>query len=227
MNMKLGISSNPLICYSLRKRPEWATLASTIIQNKNATWKERKLDHHDMALPLRSPGGQPRRVLRVILLSPSDIGTDDCKDRIQRLYHLSGGQDIAIVFLLKQAKGQANPMTAFMMLQLSLVGEFEMPIIPVSSIQAVQPNLMAFYHQISSGSRAPRTTNPAQSLLPYCSDRPPLSEHAVNVLTDITSSMGTLLDTVSTPAGQTEIATFLENDSESIVSFWAKEYLVE
>ncbi|KAI1382103.1 hypothetical protein F4677DRAFT_439904 [Hypoxylon crocopeplum] len=220
--------SSPLICYSLRKRPDWASLASALQQGGSSVrWKEAKLDTHDVALPLLGSAGQSRRVLRAIFISPSDVGTDDCRGRIQRLSHLNGGRDIAIVFLLKQANDQISPMAAFMTFQLDLVGEFEMPVIPVSSVEAVPTSLMAFHHQISTNSGPRMMSNPAQTLLPYCSDRPPLPEHAVNVLTDITSSVRDLLDTTLTPAGQTKITAYLGNDSSSAISFWEEEYLVE
>lgn len=109
------MSQNPLVCYSLRKRPDWGSFASAVLKANNIKWKETQLDTHDAALPIP---GQPHRVLRAIFLSPSDVGTDDCQNRIQRLFHLNGGQDVVIVFLLKQGKGKVNPMEAFMTLQL-------------------------------------------------------------------------------------------------------------
>lgn len=99
------------------------------------------------------------------------------------------------------------------------MGEFEMPIIPVSSVQDTPKSLMTFHRQISTSSGPRKIANPVQTLLPYCSDKPPLPEHAVNVLTDITSGFRDLLDTMSTPAGQTKIATFLEANSTSVFSF--------
>ncbi|KAI1459064.1 hypothetical protein F4805DRAFT_473727 [Annulohypoxylon moriforme] len=187
---------------------------------------EARLDTHDAALPIPGSGTQPHRVLRAIFLSPSDVGTDDCQNRIQRLYHLNGGQDIVIVFLLKQEEDKVSPMSAFMTLQLSL-GEFEMPIIPVNSIEAVPSSLMAFHRQISTSKGPRRIVNPAQTLLPYCSYGPRLSEHAVNVLTDITSDMRSLLDMTTTPVGRMKIIDLLEDDSEGAISFWEKEYMVE
>ncbi|KAI1415940.1 hypothetical protein F5Y13DRAFT_140385 [Hypoxylon sp. FL1857] len=220
------MSSNPLICYSLRKRSDWASLVPALLQGNNVRWKEAKLDTHDAALPIPDPRGQSQRIMRAIFLSPSDIGTDSCRTRIQRLAHLNGGQDVAIMFLLKQEKEHASPMAAFMTLQLD-VGELEIPIIPVNSVSDAPKNLMAFHRQVSTSGRPRRMENPARTLLPYCSDRPPLSEHAVNVLTDITTGMRDLLDTMSTPAGQMRILEYLGSDSESAVSFWAREYLVE
>ncbi|XXG94569.1 hypothetical protein Hte_000826 [Hypoxylon texense] len=220
--------SGPLICRSVRGRPNWASLIPALLQGNGIKWKaEAKLDTHDVAVPLPSPGGQSQRVLRAILLSGSDVGKEGCRDRIQRLSGLSGGQDVAIVFLLKQEQGQMSPTAAFMRLQLDLIGEFEMPIIPVDTVQAMPTNLMAFHRQISTSSGHRKTANPARSLLPYCSDRPPLPEHVVNILTDITSNIRGLLETASTPTGQMKMAEFLGDSSETAISFWAEEYVVE
>ncbi|KAI0176202.1 hypothetical protein GGR52DRAFT_349973 [Hypoxylon sp. FL1284] len=219
--------SGALICHSLRKRPDWASLAPALLQGNGTRWKEAKLETHDVAIPLPSSGRQAQRALCAILLSPSDVGKDECRGRIQRLSRLSGGEDIAIVFLLKQEQGQGSATAALMTLQLDLVGEFEMPIIPVNSVQAVSTNLMAFYRQICTSSGSSKKANPAQTLLPYCSDRPPLPEHTVNVLTDITSNIRDLLDTASTSAGQVKLAQYLGDNSESAISFWGDEYVVE
>ncbi|KAI1649741.1 uncharacterized protein F4817DRAFT_313465 [Daldinia loculata] len=220
--------SNPLVCYSLRKRPVWASLAEALLQGGNSTrWKEAKLDTHDVALPLPNPGATPQRILRALLLSPPDVGKIESRTRIQRLFHLNGGQDIAIVFLLQKGQGQESPMTALMTLQLDLVDEFEIPIILVNSVQDVSINLMAFHRQISISNGSRRTANPVQTLLPYCSDGQLLSEHAVNVLTDLTSNFRDFVGAASTQAGQMKMAEFLGSDSQGIASFWANEYLVE
>ncbi|KAI1764756.1 hypothetical protein GGR53DRAFT_465999 [Hypoxylon sp. FL1150] len=219
--------SRPLVCRSLRGRPDWASLVPTLVQVNGVKWKEAQLDTHDVAIPLSAPGGQSQRALRAILLSPSDVGKDACRDRIQRLSRLSGGQDVAIVFLLKQEQGQVSAMAAFMTLQLDLIGEFEMPVIPVNSVQAVLPNLMAFHHHFSTSSGPQKTADPARDLLPYCSEKPPLPEHAVHVLTDITSNTRDLLETVSTPAGQMKTAEFLGDNAGNVISFWTEEYAIE
>ncbi|KAI2614636.1 uncharacterized protein GGS25DRAFT_472525 [Hypoxylon fragiforme] len=219
--------SGPLVCCSLRKRPEWASLTSILLQQGDSVkWKETNLDTHDVALPLPSPGGKRQRVLRVILLSPSNVGTDECRGRTERLYHLNGGEDVAVVFLLKQEKDQTSPVVAMMTLQLDL-GNFVMPIVPINSPEAVPSTLMALHRQLSTSGGSRRVANPAQTLIPYCSDRPPLSEHAVNVLTDITSNIRDLLDMMSTPTGREKAIEFLGNDSENAMSFWTKEYLIE
>ncbi|KAI0383919.1 hypothetical protein F5Y04DRAFT_23853 [Hypomontagnella monticulosa] len=219
---------NPSICYSLRKRPDWASLATALPRGNGIKWKETKLSTHDVALPLSGPRTKPQRVLRAILLSPSDVGTDDCRSRIQRLSHLNGGQDVVIVFLLKQGQDQGSSTAALMALQLDLNEESRMPIIPVNSAQAVPTNLMAFQRQLCTNNGPRRIANPAQALLPHCSDRQqPLSEHAVNVLTDITTNIRDVLEMASTQPGRARMAEFLEGDSERAISFWAEEYLVD
>ncbi|KAI1804089.1 hypothetical protein F4811DRAFT_553266 [Daldinia bambusicola] len=221
--------SNHLVCSSLRKRPVWDTLVPALLQGgKGARWKEAKLDTHDVAIPIPNPGGTPHRVLRAILLLPSDVGNEGSRNRIRRLSSLNGGQDVVLVFLLEQGHGQASPMAAFMTLQLDLINdELEIPIIPANSVQDVLTNLMAFHRQISISNRSRKAVNPVQTLLPYCTEGQLLSEHAVNVVTDLTSSFRDLAEAASTHAGQAKIVEFLGSDAASIISFWAKEYLVE
>ncbi|KAK6954494.1 hypothetical protein Daesc_004461 [Daldinia eschscholtzii] len=220
--------SYPLVCYSLRKRPVWNSLAPALLKGgNNIKWKEAKLETHDVAIPLPNPGGTPRRVLRAILLLPSDVGNDSSRNRIQRLFNLNGGQDIVLVFLLEQGHNQVNPVATLMKLQLDLVDEFEIPIIPANTIQDVSTNLTAFHRQIGISNKPRKVANPVQTLLPYCSGGQLLSEHAVNVLTDLTSSFRDLVEAASTQTGQAKIVEFLGDDAESLISFWAKEYLVE
>ncbi|KAI8960901.1 hypothetical protein F5Y11DRAFT_349000 [Daldinia sp. FL1419] len=213
---------------------------------------EARLDTHDLEIPLPIPSSTPPRVLRAILLLPSDVGKDESRNRIQRLFHRTGGQDIVIVFLLEQEQDQASPMVAFMKLQLeysstfvlstsamgrpctttltiySLIDEFEIPIIPASSVQDVSANLMTFHRNISTSNPPKKPTKPVEALLPYCTDEQrPLSAHTVNVLTDLTPGFRDLVEAISTPPGRMKMIEFLGNDAEGIISFWAKEYTVE
>ncbi|KAH9909402.1 hypothetical protein F4778DRAFT_229441 [Xylariomycetidae sp. FL2044] len=219
-----------LICSSLRERPDWASLTPALLRSTTPKWREMKLDTHDMALPLPGGlggGGSSRRMLRVVLLSPHEVGSVECRGRIQRLYHLDGGRDVAIVLLLKQVADRAeSPTAALMRLQLELVGGgSEMPIIPAHSVQDLPASLIAFHRQISIGGLPRKTANPAQALLPFASQQR-LSEHAVNVLTDITSDLRGLVEKTTTIGGQAEIVEYLGEDAEAIISFWKEEYLV-
>ncbi|KAI0019557.1 hypothetical protein F4780DRAFT_441882 [Xylariomycetidae sp. FL0641] len=219
-----------LVCSSTRSRPDWASLASALLQSKTSRWKEARLDTHDvaMSLPMITPG-MPRRVLRAIFMSPHDIGSDEARNRVERLYHLNGGRDIAVFFYLKQYSLH-SPVAAFMKLQLDLATSREIPIVPVESVAAVPHSLMTFHRQLGTGRVYERTPAPARSLLPHCSDRQSLAEHTVHVLTDTTSDMRDLLMKLSSPnsAFRNQIDAFLgDEDGAKAVSFWAEEYMVE
>lgn len=77
---------------------------------------EKTLETHDMALPSPGPSGQPVFFL-IILLSISDMqNREQTMDRIERFSHLTGGNDIGLVFLLA-ASPRVNSMNAYMQLQ--------------------------------------------------------------------------------------------------------------
>ncbi|KAI1739350.1 hypothetical protein F4680DRAFT_449096 [Xylaria scruposa] len=206
----------PLICTSLRKRPGWAGLAPLLLKSK-----ETQIDTHDAAIPLNS-----ERVFRVIFISPRDVAATESLNRIERLYNLNGGQDSGLIFLLNDEDGQQNATHALMTLQLQLVGNWELPVIPVPSVATVEGSLATLRHQLMTTSRKP--PGPASRLLPFCSDREPLANHSVNVLTDVTSDFRDLMDKLSSdPMFESEIALLLGPDAEKMRSFWIDEYLVD
>ncbi|RYO89057.1 hypothetical protein DL764_008635 [Monosporascus ibericus] len=158
---------------------------------------ETKLDTHDIALPLPQAAGQPQRVLCAILLIPTEVGSEATRARLERLYHLNGGRDVAVVFLLKHEDGQESPTATLMRLQQDLIGSFEMPAVPVDSVQAVPTTLFALRRQL------------------------------INVLTDVTSGFHDMLDKMSNPTGRAQLADYLDMDTEKVISFWSEEYLAE
>ncbi|KAI1630564.1 hypothetical protein F4809DRAFT_274929 [Biscogniauxia mediterranea] len=210
-----------LICSSTRKRSDWTPLTSALLRSNtaNTRWRETRLDTHDVAMPLPTPDASSRRVLRAILVSPHDAGSEATRARIERLYHLNGGRDVAVIFLLKQCEGLESPMAMLMNLQIELVVDREMPILPVDSVATVPTTLMTFHRQLGSSGRTPNATNPVRTLLPFCSDTQPLSEHAVNVLTDITSNLRDLLEKASDPTSQAKISDYFDSEAHKIVSF--------
>lgn len=82
---------------------------------------EVKLNTHDVALtlPLSPTAAAPLpRVLRAIFLTPKDVGTEATRARLERLYHLNGGKDVVVVFLLgHEDRQEQSPVAALMMLQ--------------------------------------------------------------------------------------------------------------
>ena len=107
------------------------------------------------------------------------------------------------------------------------MGNFEMPVIPVHEAAAAPRALQVLHQRLSTSRSQPRTPNPARTLLKYCSDKPPLSEHTVNVLTDITTGFRDMLDGMSTPSGRSKLEEYLDEDAERTMAFWREEYLVD
>ncbi|KAI0911812.1 hypothetical protein F4823DRAFT_584291 [Ustulina deusta] len=215
----------PLICTSLRKRFDWASLPASLLQSKSSCgkWKESQLDTHDVAIPLTT-----QRVFRAIFMSPRDVASASCVTRIERLYNLNAGQDSGIIFLLKHDDEQQSAVHALMTLQIQLVGRWELPIIPVDSVAAVPASLVTIQSQLPSPAPDRKPPSPATHLLPFCSDGVPLAEHTVNILTDTTSGFSDLLDKLSSnPVFESEIAQLLGDDADKLRSFWADDYLVD
>ncbi|KAI0102912.1 hypothetical protein GGR51DRAFT_573721 [Nemania sp. FL0031] len=219
----------PLVCISLRKRLDWASLPSLLFQSNsigNAShgkWKETQLNTHDLSIPLAT-----RRAFRAILISPRDVASDGILGRIERLYNLTGGQDAGIIFLLKNNDDEQSAVSTLMTLQLQLIGKWELPIIPVESVAAVAASLSTLRRELVAAGASQKTPNPATSLLPFCSDRERLAEHSVNIVTDMTSGFKDLLSKLtSDPRFVSEITELLGEDAEKLKGFWKDDYLVD
>ncbi|GAW16002.1 hypothetical protein ANO14919_054240 [Xylariales sp. No.14919] len=161
-------------------------------------------------------------------MSPRDVASAASANRIERLYNLNAGQDSGIIFLLKHHDEQQSAVSALMALQVQLVGKWVLPIIPVESIAAVPASLVAIHRQLPSPSPDKRKPSPAIHLLPFCSNREPLVEHTVNILTDMTSGFGDLLERLSSNSEfESELVQLLGEDGDKLKSFWAGDCLVD
>lgn len=68
--------------------------------------------------------------------------------------------------------------------------------------------------------------NAVQLLLPYSGLSPPLREHSVNVLSDLTIGFADLANKASTAAGKMELVDYLdEEEAQRVLLFWSQEYL--
>ncbi|KAI2635916.1 hypothetical protein GGS21DRAFT_489631 [Xylaria nigripes] len=223
--------AQPLICSSLRKRLDWASLPPSLLSmssNECGKWKEADLNTHDVAVPLCTPTTSSQRIFRAIFMSPQDVASARSSSRIERLYHVNGGQDVGIIFLLQHEDGRNNAVASLMELQLQLVGNWELPIIPVESIAAVPAGLVTLKRQLVSPVTGQKSPNAASSLLPYCSDTGLLAEHTVNVLTDTTTGFSDLLVKLSSDVVfESEVVPLLEQDANRLRNFWTNEYLVD
>ncbi|KAK8125491.1 uncharacterized protein PG998_001250 [Apiospora kogelbergensis] len=215
----------PSFCASIRKRPDWAPVVRALLQSSTPRWKEKLLQSHDVAMPFPPMNGGPKPpVLRAILLCPHDVGTVSTRQRIERLYHLDGGQHMAIVLFMKESRSGCAS-ASLMELQLDLIKGREMPIITISSLDAMPTTLSAFHRQLftaGGGKKAP----PALSLLPYCSGGERLSEHTVNILGEITTGMKDLSAKATSAQGQQQLVEYLDAEAEQAINFWKGEFIV-
>ncbi|KAI1818427.1 hypothetical protein GGS20DRAFT_528573, partial [Poronia punctata] len=219
-----------VVSSSLRKSPNWAKLSRILLQSNNGdgSWRESNLEAHDVAIPIPAASADSRRVFRAIFMSPRDVGTAEGARRIEHLYHLSGGRDVSIVFLLKSDGEQQNAAATLMTLQLQLMGRWRLPVIPVDSVAAVPASLLSLRRQMASAVVDMEVMGPVNALLPFCTDdKEQFSKHTVNVITDITFGFRDMLDKLSSEAAfSSEIVHFLGQDAEKLKGFWEDEHLV-
>lgn len=217
----------------------------------------------NLPLPCPEPG---QRYLRFALLSYADGDPVYKHQRVERLYHQSGGSDAAVVWLLDKG-GDAASFMEFQIEWVSylsitptshhvtkymtsshcrltrvqrdrLMDKFEMPLIPLQSIEELPVTLMKFHRSFlqsdaSTRQRPDQTqvqvpgTGAVQSLLPYCAISPPLGEHSVNLLSDLTVGFADLANKASSEAGQTEVLDYFgQQEAERIILFWTQECLI-
>lgn len=188
--------------------------------NPQLTPPESNPETHDLAIPLPGPGpiSNPP-LLRFILLSPSDIPHPQTLPRLERLSHQDPTHRCAIILLLSGH----DSMTALSNLQISLLtSSLSIPILPLTTPSELPSLLEDFYKKLVSIKPA-HQCNPkleAQQLLPYTALHPPLGSHPVNVLGDINSSLGDLVDKISTPQGRTILADYCPEVCGRVVGFW-------
>jgi hypothetical protein len=168
--------------------------------------------------------------------------------RIERLHH-AGGKNVGIVFLLRkedsQEGGTRDLMNLQAMYEMSIPGlletlnktrsllssGIEMHIIPLCSISSLSQTLSTFHQQLFRSHHPTPTANSVNALLPYCSNTPPISEHARNVLSDICSSVPELAQASTTLDGQKWLKSWLTEQSsvtaDDVIGFWEQEYIAE
>lgn len=121
-----------------------------------------------------------------------------------------------------------------------LMDKFDLILIPLQSVGDLPVTLTKFHRCIlqgnaSNGQRPPRAhsqamgpnTGAAQSLLPYCALSPPLGEHSVHLLSDLTISFADLANKANSEFGRAKILEYFgQAEAERIILFWAQEYLL-
>ncbi|CAN8098862.1 unnamed protein product [Discula destructiva] len=218
-----------MFCTSLRRRKQWATAATVLLKHDKFKFRENKIDSHDVNLPLPSPQQPGQRYLRFVLLSSADEESAYKLQRVERLYNLSGGSDAAVLWLLDES---GDPF-AFMQFQIGLMDKFEIPLVPLQTIEELPTTLLRFHrsflqaHASTRQSEENSASGPVQTLLPHCTLAPPLCEHSTNVLSDLAIGFADLANKANSEAGRAEILDYLgQEEAERVIMFWIQEYLL-
>lgn len=112
--------------------------------------------------------------------------------------------------------------------------KFELPVVPLQKIEDLATTLLRFHRSFLQADATTRQ-RPAQSLawaavhtlLPYCALAPPLGEHTINVLSDVTQGLANLANKANSEAGRAEILEYLgQEEAERVIMFWLQEYLL-
>lgn len=103
---------------------------------------------------------------------------------------------------------------------------------PLQRVAELPTALSKFHRSFLQGDASKRATQGAvsdvvETLLPYCTLFPPLSEHSINVLSDLTDGFADLAEKVKSEAGRAEIVDYFgQDEAEQIILFWMQEYLL-
>ncbi|KAK3329347.1 hypothetical protein B0H66DRAFT_20032 [Apodospora peruviana] len=214
-----------LFCSSLRQRPSWAA-AATLLQSKGGRWRETNLGQHDLELSVPQQHTGDCHRFRMVLVSPADIENPDTFDRIERLSDSNGGQNGAAVFLLDGDEIK-DGMGSFMRLQMRLLGKSNVPMMPLTSVEALPPFLETFQGSLVASTNArPWPVDAAQDLLPYCiPSRAPLPRPTTQILSQNSLSFRELVDQLTSGNGRDRLYTAIGPEAlEHLIAFWTYEY---
>ncbi|PQE11634.1 OPA3 family protein [Rutstroemia sp. NJR-2017a WRK4] len=172
-----------------------------------------------MAIPVPRVNQSHQEYFRILLLSSVDLDPSVAvMDRVERLYHQTGGRNVGIIFLL-QTIGKSNDTTAYLKLQValtqgSLLENFQMPLLPLHSIEQLLPTIQIFHKRLLSPG-VQRTVNTQFELLPSCTIGTAMTEHTRNILSDICHSIPDLVHAASSPDGQAKLRQWLSDSKDS------------
>ncbi|KAA6415925.1 MAG: hypothetical protein FRX48_00644 [Lasallia pustulata] len=225
-----------MFCTSLRQRPEWAPIIPDLYSCTSFQFRETTLETHDLALPLHSASGIGTPRLRVLLLSPSSIEASNrtaTTTRIERFSTLTGGDSIAIVFLLHLPKPQPSPqhsgLHAYMTLQALLLSQsLSIPLLPLFAPTTLLRTLTTY---LSHPPLPLRPSVPSLALLPHTTATAParpLPEHTTHVLSDLCHSLAEVATATATEEGRMGLREWVgEGAVEGMGAFWAEEWVCE
>lgn len=171
---------------------------------------ENRLETHDLAIPIDAgaTGQGATRQFRVLLLAPSWMSASNLPntlDRIHRFTSLTGGQDIAVVFLLNPPKTSSfisvkdlsstnndleagtRGIFAYTQLQAALLQRDDIPQVPTLALASVEDLPKLLSKHIATFSRKPQVA-PAHTssfgLLQLSTTEPPMERQTAYFATD-------------------------------------------
>lgn len=112
-----------------------------------------------------------------------------------------------------------------------VVDKFDIPLVPLQSMADLPSTLSKFHRAFLQGDASKRLAQaPVQgvleTLLPYCVLSPPLGEHSINILSDLTVGFADIANKVNSEVGRAEILSYFgQEEAERIILFWMQEYL--
>lgn len=110
--------------------------------------------------------------------------------------------------------------------------KFDIPLLPLQSIAELPTALSKFHRAFLQGDASKRSAQDVipdvvETLLPYCAISPPLGEHSINILSDLTFGFADIATKVNSEAGRSEILDYFDQDeAQRIIMFWTQEYLL-
>ncbi|KAK3719115.1 hypothetical protein LTR37_004679 [Vermiconidia calcicola] len=202
-----------MFCTSLRRRASFTSSVQSLTACLHL--RESQLSTHDLEIPYRSnddprsDSTSPARQLRVLLLSPSAVSEpklDATFKRIQHFASLTGGEDLAIVFLLApplvksfvtakrlipghgEKDSNVEGIHGYSKLQAETLNHSEIPYVPILPLCKPEGLADLLKKHIMSLTRPPPKQKAAATsfeLLQLCTANPPMSQQAAFILTDL------------------------------------------
>ncbi|OQN97221.1 hypothetical protein B0A48_16763 [Cryoendolithus antarcticus] len=217
-----------MFCTSLRRRQAFAGAVQPLIDTPQLRLREYDLGTHDLAIPLNPTDRSTTRQLRVLLLSPADTTKDTLPGSLTRIEHftaLTGGVDLALVFLLSCSSALASSVTTNMAglegytaLQAALFGPPHPPTLPIASLAALPSLLLRHVGALARPVRAYKLTATPFDLLQLCTaasveQGQAMDQHTVFRTTDLFFSVPALARALS---NRHEVAALRESSSPMV-----------
>ncbi|PHH92030.1 hypothetical protein CDD83_9221 [Cordyceps sp. RAO-2017] len=205
-----------MFCSSLRKRRGWAPTVAGLVASTSHSWKETKLETHDVAFPIQRGHGGPPSFFRILVLCAAQVGSPEARARMERLPLLDGGGKTAVV-LVVAGPGDAAALRALQMQTLSLDGVVS--VIPVASAAALPSRLDDLRRQCGSTTSPDRQAR-GRDLLSRCAAGGPLSPGQTDILSGLCAGFGDLARHAFDPDGRARLCAALGDvDGRRVIAF--------